>query len=152
LIVRIGVTGRKVGTWVDWTTVLEHLEVKVIAGGTTGVALKADRLASDNRRTVRGDKSLEMSVEIGRSTGVEDAVCAKPAGTTYRIQARHGAAQGTVKDSIRNRDDESFRGTDDVDAGMRMLPWRISVPLAHIEFWAVHRSPDDDVSQRAAGG
>jgi hypothetical protein len=152
LIVRIGVTGRKIGTWVDWTTVLEHLEVKVIAGGTTGVALKADRLANDNRRTVRGDKSLEMSVEIGRSTGVEDAVCAKPAGTTYRIQARHGAAQGTVKDSIRNRDDESFRGTDDVDAGMRMLPWRISVPLAHIEFWAVHRSPDDDVSQRAAGG
>jgi hypothetical protein len=152
LVVRIRVTGREVGTWIDWMAVLEHLEVKVIAGGTTGVAFKADWLANDNRRTVRGDKSLEVSIEIGCSAGVEDTISAEPAGTTYRIKARRRAPQGAVKDSVRNRDDESLRRTDYVDAGMRMLPWRISVPLAHIQFWAVHRSSDDDVSQRAAGG
>jgi hypothetical protein len=102
-------------------TILTHLEVKVIAGGATGIPC----------------------------TGVEDTVPAEATRTTRRIQARDRSALGVVKDSVRNRDHESLRRTDNVDAGVRMLPWCIAITLAHVQFWTIHRGSDDDVRQRA---
>jgi hypothetical protein len=131
-------------------SVLEHLEMKVIAGGTSGVTFEAKGLTDGNRRTVRSNKSLEVSVQIRSCTGVEDAVRTEPTGATKRIEASDGTALSAVKDPVRDRDHKRLWRADDVDAGMRMLPWRIAISLAHIQSWTVHRGPDDDVGQRAA--
>ena len=104
---RIRVPGRQVRTGVDGTSILEHLEVKVIAGGTTGITFKADRLADANRGAVSCHEAVEMSVEEGSVAGIENAVRPETTTPTGRVEASDRTALGTVEDTVRHCDHES---------------------------------------------
>jgi hypothetical protein len=149
-VVLIRISRGEHGTWIHRYAAHLNFEMQVESGRAPTRPFKANRLSSDHLCAVGSRKCLEVTIEIRRATGIKFPVSTETSEVARWEDTCDVRSVHLMEDTSGDRYHDGRRGADDVDAGVRVLPWRVTESLTHVEAWTVHRRSDFRAGERSA--